>query len=95
MAYVQKEQPKEAQKEKDVGQIVRYLTHTFNQATAKMERPWRNQKTGEMNALYIMQTEFAYLLNEIAQSPRCLMQKAIAECNNFIDQAITEASSRS
>lgn len=89
MAYVQKEQPKE-QKEKDVGQIIRYLTHTFNQATSKMDRPWRS-KTGEPNALYAMQTEFAYLLNEVAQSPRCLMQKAIAECNNYIDQVITES----
>lgn len=87
MAYVQKEPQKE--KEKDVGQIIRYLTHTFNQATSKMDRPWRNPRTGVKNDLYTLQTEFAYLLNEVAQSPRCVLQKAIADCNNYIDQTIS------
>jgi hypothetical protein len=80
---------REPQKEKDVGQIIRYLTHTFNQATSKMERPWRNPKTGIKNQLYDMQREFAYRLNEVGQAPRCLLQKAIAECNDYIDVAIS------
>lgn len=85
MAFV----AREPQKEKDVGQIIRYLTHTFNQATSKMDRPWRNPKTGIKNQLYDMQREFAYRINEVSLAPRCLLQKAIAECNDYIDVVIS------
>ena len=74
-------------KEKDIGQIVRYLTNTFNHATSSLDRPFRGRGTGP-NEAYIMQTEFAYLLNELMQAPKCMQQKYIAECNDFIDQAI-------
>jgi hypothetical protein len=80
---------KEPVKEKDVGQIVRYLSSAFNQATARMERPFRS-KNGGANRLYLMQTEFAYRLNEVVQGPRCMMQKHIADCNAFIDQTIQD-----
>lgn len=90
MAYVAQES-KEPQKEKDIGKIIRYLTHTFNQATSTMERPWRNHKTGAKNQLYVMQRDFAYLLNEVSMSPRCLLQKAITDCNEYIDAAMTSA----
>ena len=89
MAYVQRETAREPQKEKDVGQIIRYLTHTFNQATSKLERPWRNHKTGVANQLYVLQREYAYLINEVGQAPRCLVQKAIADCNEYIDKVIS------
>ena len=80
---VEKDQPKE----KDVGQIIRYLTTTFNQATSKMERPFRGKTSGP-NKAYIIQTEFAYLLNELTMGPRSVLQKNIAACNDFIDQII-------
>lgn len=80
-------------KEKDIGQIVRYLSSTFNQATAKLDRAFRGQKTGP-NEAYIMQTEFAYLLNELMQSPKCMQQKYISDCNDLIDQIIVELASR-
>lgn len=80
---------KEPQKEKDVGQIVRYLTSTFNQATAKLERPYRGKTTGP-NRMYQLQVEFAYLLNEVTQGPRCILQKNITECNEFIDQVVQD-----
>lgn len=80
---------KEPQKEKDIGQIVRYLTSTFNQATARLERAFRG-KTGGPNRAYILQTEFAYRLNELVQGPRCVLQRNIAECNDFIDQVVQE-----
>lgn len=79
----------EVSKEKDVGQIIRYLTSTFNQATMSLPRPMRSVAEGA-NETYKMQTEFAYLLNEVAQGPRCLLQKNIAACNEYIDQLIQQ-----
>lgn len=78
---------KEAPKEKDVGQIVRYLSATFNQATASLERPFRSDAKGA-NDTYRLQTEFAYLLNEVVQGPRCILQKNITACNDFIDSVV-------
>lgn len=73
-------------KDKDVTQIIRYLWVTFSQATSKLERAARS-KQGP-NLAYRLQTEFAYLLNEVAQGPRCTLQRSITECNEFIDQTI-------
>ncbi len=78
---------KEAPKEKDVGQIVRYLVSTFNQATSRLERAFRSKTSGP-NRAYVLQTEFAYLLNEVVQGPRCILQKNIAACNDYIDNVI-------
>ena len=80
-------------KEKDIGQIVRYLSATFNQATSKLDRPFRDNKSGA-NETYIIQSEFAYLLNELMQAPRCMQQKYISDCNDFIDQVIMEVNNR-
>lgn len=87
-----KESPKfrEPPKEKDVGQIIRYLTSTFNSATSKMEKSVRN-KNGP-NRAYIIQSEFAYRLNELTMGPKCVLQKNIAECNDFIDEVVQEMS---
>lgn len=80
---------REPPKEKDVGQIVRYLVSTFNQATSRLERPFRG-KTGGPNRAYVLQTEFAYLLNEVVQGPRCILQKNITACNDFIDEVVRQ-----
>jgi len=74
-------------KDKDIQQIVRYLVTTFNSATSKMERPFRTSK-GIANQLYKWQTEFAYRLNDVMQSPRALQQANIGRCNEFIDEAV-------
>lgn len=71
---------------KDINQIVRYLTNTFNVVTNKLDRAIRS-KTGP-NLAYELQTEFAYLLNEIMQGPRGVLQKNIAACNDYIDEVI-------
>lgn len=83
---------KEAPKEKDIGQIVRYLTATFNQATSRLERPARVGKPPQANEAYLLQRDFAYLLNELVQGPRCMQQKNIADCNEFLDKLIQELS---
>ena len=87
------EKPTQAErpKERDIDSIVRYLTTTFNSATSKMEKPFRNSKTGESNATYKLQTEFAFRLNEVMMGPRGVLQKNIADCNEYIDFAIGEA----
>lgn len=80
-------------KEKDIDQIVRYLTGTFNKAKSGIERAFRSKDKGP-NLAYILETEFAYRLNEVTIGPRCLLQRNIAECNDFIDQVITELKQR-
>lgn len=80
-------------KEKDIGQIVRYLTSTLNQVTSKLDKAFRGRKTGP-NEAYVIQTEFAYLLNELMQGPKCMQQKYISDCNDFIDQVIVELNQR-
>lgn len=84
---------RENTKEKDIGQIVRYLTATFNQATSKIERAARVGKPPVANRAYLLQREFAYLLNEVQQGPRCMLQKNIAECNEFLDRTIQDLAS--
>ena len=72
---------------RDINQIVRYLTNTFNMATFNLDKPiWTTAKGA--NEAYIVQTEFAYLLNEVMIGPPCLIQKNISACNEYIDQLI-------
>ncbi|MGZ8890256.1 MAG: hypothetical protein ACXW0J_02510 [Nitrososphaeraceae archaeon] len=73
---------------KDISQIVRFLTNTFNAAVHRLnvDRPARTKKGA--NTAYQLQTEFAYLLNEVMQGPQGLLQKHIADCNNFIDEVL-------
>lgn len=77
--------------DRDISQVVRHLTTTFNNATMKLERPFRGGTLGA-NKTYKLQTEFAYLLNDLTQAPNCLVQKYITECNNFIDRVIIDLS---
>lgn len=85
------EKPAQAErKERDIDSIVRYLTVTFNNATSKLEKPFRNSKTGESNAAYRFQTEFAYRLNEVQVGPKGVLQKNIADCNEYIDTVMQE-----
>lgn len=81
---------KPAVKEKDVGQIIRYLTSTFGQATKGQETAFRNAKSGVANRQYVRERDFAYLINELTLGPRCVLQKNISDCNNFIDNTVQE-----
>ena len=73
--------------EKDVDQVVRYLTSTFNRARAGLPRAQRDQNSGA-NDTYIMETEFAFRLNEVMQGPRSTLQHSITLCNEFIDETM-------
>ena len=77
-------------KERDIEQVVRYLTTTFNKAKAGLERAFRGKTTGA-NQTYVFETEFAYRLNEVIQGPRCMLQRNIAECNEYIDYVISRS----
>jgi hypothetical protein len=87
------EREKREVKEKDIAQIVRYLTSTFNQATTGLERAFRGKETGP-NEAYTRQTEFAYALNDLMQGPKCMQQKYISNCNEIIDSVMIERSAR-
>ena len=71
---------------KDITQIVRYLTTTFNIAINSLDRAART-KTGP-NQAYLYHTEFAYRLNEVMQGSRSLLQRNITECNEYIDEVM-------
>ncbi len=79
------------QKEINIEQVVRYLSYTFDKSTkdiGKAERyidskPKKIVKTDG----YRFQTEFCYLIDEIQRGPKCLIQKAISDCNDLIEQA--------
>jgi hypothetical protein len=73
--------------EKDVEQVVRYLTTTFNKARAPLARAHRDTHSG-VNDTYVMETEFAYRLNEVMKGPRSTLQNNIALCNDFINETI-------
>lgn len=78
---------------KDVAQIINYLSRQFNHLTADYERAQRS-KEGVANSLYRMQTEFAYLLNEIAQGPQCMLQKYITMSNDYLDDLAVQSRNR-
>lgn len=78
---------REAPKEKDVGQIIRYLTNTFAQVTKGQENAFRSDAKGP-NRMYLWERDFAYLINELTLGPRCMLQTNIAECNNYIDMVM-------
>lgn len=69
-------------KEKDIKQIIRYLTVSFGQAMAKHERAaWTDQGP---NSTYRLEQDFMYYIDDITRGPRCMMQKSISDCNDFI-----------
>lgn len=72
---------------RDINQIISYLNNTFKRVTEKYDRPNWNYKTGANN-LYILQTEFAYLIHEIMIGVPCMVQRNIALCNEFIDEIV-------
>lgn len=70
---------------KDIEKIVRYLSNTFNTVIKDLEKPSWNYVRGA-NEAYTLQTEFAYLINEIMMCPPVIVQKHISACNEFIDE---------
>jgi hypothetical protein len=56
-------------------------------ACSSLERAARTEKSGP-NRAYLLQTEFAYKLNEVMMCHPSILQKNIAECNEFIDEVV-------
>ncbi|MCK9369631.1 hypothetical protein M0R04_06960 [Candidatus Dojkabacteria bacterium] len=75
---------------KSVDQIIRYLTNTFNFVTQPLDKAVRT--SAGPNRLYKHQTEFAYLINDVAQGQPSVLQKHIARCNDYIDRVMQELS---
>jgi hypothetical protein len=71
----------------DTKGIVRYLSFKFNEQVRNGERGMRVRDDRGIlvpNEAYRNETEFAYLLNEIARGPTCMIQRNIAACEEFI-----------
>lgn len=73
---------------RDINQIIKYLTNVFVRATKHLGTAERT-KNGP-NRAYQYQTEFAYLINEITMCVPCMVQTNIAACNSFIDSVYAE-----
>lgn len=73
-------------KERNVEQVVRFLTHTFEKAIGPLDRAART-KNGP-NLAYRLQTEFAYRINEVQQGPKCMLQYNITSVNQYIDDVM-------
>lgn len=78
---------------RNINQIVKYLTNTFNTVTSKLDKAVWHQTTGP-NEAYILQSEFAYLLNEVMMCAPCMIQKNIGACNDYIDRLIQKQQSK-
>lgn len=78
----------EQKKERDIEQVIRYLTKMFENVTQNMERPKRDNSGA--NKLYRLQSEFAYLINEMTMCPPCLQQIPIAAANELIDSILQQ-----
>ncbi len=74
---------------KDIEKVVRYLSNMFNLVTKDLDKPAWSPKKGA-NRAYELQTEFAYLINEIMLCPPCVVQKHISACNEFLDGVVQE-----
>lgn len=81
---------REKRKAINTDQVVSHLTRVFERVTYGMERAKRslNQSTGkfEKNELYELQVEFMYYINDIQRGANYIVPKAIAGCNEFLDE---------
>lgn len=79
----------------DRAKCVRHLKYMFTSVTKDLPRPNRvvtNRETyaSKANLAYTLQTDFAYHINEIDQSPESIVHQAIKACNEFLDRAIAQ-----
>ncbi len=72
----------------NVDKVVRYLNSAFAKATQGMGKAIAgNKKTGTApTELYLLQVNFAYLIDGIQRDPNYIVPKIISEANEFIDQ---------
>lgn len=75
--------------QKNSEQIVAHLTRIFNRVVSQLERPNR-PTNGPANVTYKLQTEFAYIINEIMMQPQAAIQPWIAKANECIDDAMSK-----
>jgi len=84
----------------NVVDVVNYLTRAFAKATNKASNALGNKavrvkhKNGqtESTALYQLQVEFCYLVDNIQRSPKYIVPKYIQQANEFISDIEAMAS---
>jgi hypothetical protein len=64
---------------------VRYLSAQFAKATAGMGKAVRATKNAPATDLYLLQVDFAHMIDEIQRGPKYFAPKVISECNEFLD----------
>lgn len=71
-----------------VDKVVRYLNNAFSKATVGMGKALAANKRTNAKAtpLYLLQVEFAHMIDEIQRGPNYIVPKTISEANEFIDK---------
>jgi hypothetical protein len=83
------ERQKQEKQELDIPQIVTFLNHAFAKATQGMGRAARTvhkDLTVTKTALYQLQVDFCYLIDDIQRSPLYIVPKLVAEANETIEK---------
>lgn len=81
-----REQSKEGKEKEtvlDIKQIVDFLNHAFRQATQGMGKATRS-KDGVKSQMYVWQTEFSYMIDDITRGPTYIVPKIVTDCNELI-----------
>ncbi len=79
----------ERQKQINIGQVVNYLNHAFNNAMQKAI-PKVGAKNGVGSKLHEYQVDFCYLVDQIERGPRYIAPKKISEANELIARLAEE-----
>jgi hypothetical protein len=67
----------------DIKQIVDFLNHAFRQATQGMGKATRS-KDGSKSQMYIWQSEFSHMIDDIGRGPTYIVPKIVTDCNDLI-----------
>ncbi len=67
----------------DIKQIVDFLNHAFRVATQGMGKATRS-KDGTKSQMYMWQSEFSYMIDEIGRGPTYIVPKIVTDCNELI-----------
>lgn len=75
--------PRPEEKKINVEQVITYLNHAFVRAAQKAVQQIGN-RNHKGTTLYMYQTEFCYLIDEIQRGPGYILPKVIQDANQLI-----------
>lgn len=76
----------------NVSMVVSYLTNSFQKAMSSsgLKKAVRDSQTKVVNEAYKLESDFAYLIDDIVRGPTCLLTHHIAKANEFISSINTK-----